>query len=203
MRNIFICLSLSLITITFQNCSNSFDPGEYISYINNSGNGLNKNITSGPYHFELRYYPQELMLLREYKNDIFNISEDSIQNHLKELKKYQFYHLRLSSAGNADFLKTGITRDNEYFERVAYYTSFAQQDFKLIQGKDTLSCNMYHFERTYGIQPFHTVILGFLNIDEDFEYGRTLLYNDRILGLKPLEIEIASEYLRKIPNLNI
>ena len=183
-------------------CSHSLLTQEYVEWNRDEENGLYKTIEQDGYSFQLQYRPQEFVAISN-SSDPLSIDPNAFYEELEELKKYQFFTLRLSSSAHPDFLKANLSSQEEYYQRVAYYSSFAQNDFKLVEEEDTLQCVMYHFERNYGIQPFQTLLLGFKNPGEAPDKDKTLIYQDRILGLEPVSITIQSKNLKHIPQLRL
>ena len=179
-------------------CTRSLPPEDYMKWCNNPENGLIIRKEYPPFVFSLEYRPQDLVALQNTVGEETDQVEFSGQ--LEELRQYQYYNFKISSEANVDFLKAGIQSQQEYFERIGYFSSFAQPDF--LDGTDTLTCAMYHFERNYGISPYQTIILGFQNPNPDVE-NKTLVYLDKVLGVPEVRLQITAESIKQIPNLKL
>ncbi|MGB0175701.1 MAG: hypothetical protein ACPF9D_00955 [Owenweeksia sp.] len=193
--------TLLLFSFLLVSCTQKLPVEDFVAWHNQEDNGLYESTESGGYRFQLQYCPHELVALRN-ASEISNINKEDFVEEVEELKGYQFFNLRISSLSNADFLRTNLSSQEEYYQRIAYFSSFAQTDFKLVEARDTLECIMYHFERNYGIQPFQTVLLGFKNTTDPPE-DKEVVYLDRILGLDPVRIKIESKNLKHIPKLSL
>ena len=191
-----IILSLFLLLA----CTRSLSVSDYAAWCSDPENGLVTKKESGKFKFELEYRPQELVALQNLNDDISN--KDAFDNELRELSGFQFFNFKISGKGTTDFLKTGVSDQSEYYQRLAYFSSFAQPDFFLVEGKDTLACSMYHFERNYGISPFQTILLGFDNSKTSIE-DKKLIYEDKTLGIPSVQMEIPAKKIKKIPNLKL
>ncbi len=179
-------------------CSNSLSPEEYNEWYADPENGLVVKQVSKPFVFEAFYRPAPLLALQNFGGKIPGPAE--LEAELKELEKFQYFNVRVSTESRQNFLKANIRNQEEYFQRVAYFSSFAQPDFKLVDGGDTLSCSIYHFERSYGISPYNTILLGFEN-PHSKPRNKELIYEDRILGLAPLTFKIEASALQNLPKL--
>ncbi|MEQ9263097.1 MAG: hypothetical protein RLP14_08055 [Owenweeksia sp.] len=183
-------------------CTNSLPPEEYIHWCLNPENGLSDKSESNPFIFELQYKPAPLVALQNSGGEVQNGL--TFKEELKELEKFEFFNFRISTTTGQDFLKTGIKDQQEYFQRVAYYSSFAQPDFVLVTGSDTVSCVMYQFDRNYGISPYQTILLGFKTGNNKNKISdKKLIYHDRILDIPSVEMEISSKSIKQIPNLKL
>jgi hypothetical protein len=94
---------------------------------------------------------------------------------------------------------------DEFTSRLAYFTGIMQQDIFLVEGKDTLPCLLYHFERTYGVDPRSTFLLGFplAQVKNEAMVDKTLFFDDRGLGSGPVMISISNENLNTLPSLKL
>ncbi len=180
-------------------CSNELAYEEFIRWNKNAENGLTAEAKAGDFHFKAMYQPQEWVALKNHKKGLptLTVWEEEMREH----ENFQYFNVQISAPGKPNFLKASLRRENEYYERLAYFSSFAQNDFSLVEGKDTLPCTMYHMERNYGIQPFQTLLLGFKNTPNQETQDKELIFQDRILGIEPVHFTIAKNNLQQIPKL--
>ena len=88
---------------------------------------------------------------------------------------------------------TGVTS-------VSYFTNDAYKDAFMVFDKDTLYCQMHHFERTYKLNPGVVVSFIFDNYKNQSTPGY-FVFNDQIFGNGPVRINFDKEYMSKIPKL--
>ena len=121
---------------------------------------------------------------------------------MTERAKVHEFQLLLGSTQGTEFLRTGISDISQYHRRLEYYTSHVQRDLKLVVGSDTLDCSLSHFERTYGVAPYNTLVLAF-DGGQESEEGFSLIYDDRVLGLGRTKFTIDQKDLDRLPTLKL
>jgi len=174
-------------------------PFEYVKWIDDDANGLNVKKEIGEYEFSVIYKPLEYIVLMETKDQ--NIKKDFLQKRMKELGNMQYFTFRVKSKKNREIMRAGIKSENEYYSRLEYFVSDAQDDISLIEGKDTLSCLLYHFERNYGVSPSNSIVLGFEKDRLENSYDKTLVFNDHVLGVGPICLTLKNNDINKLPAL--
>ena len=112
----------------------------------------------GDITYEMRYIPEPVVRAHDTQKITLQGAEQ------KEVitDQIHFVYKIQNNASNKDLLRKGITGEQPYFERVEYFSYYAHNDFKLVQGSDTLQCQDVHFERTFGLTPYITLNLTFL-----------------------------------------
>lgn len=178
-------------------------PSDYIKWVEAEANGLlmEKNISN--YSFRLQLKPSEYIVAREFgAENIHKVDEFKTRN--AQLDSFCYFNLDISSADKKkSVLSEDLIEQSEYYSRLNYYTSFAQNDIKLYINTDTLSCTLYHFERTYDISPFNTIVLGFKlpckfkDLNSDIQ----LIYDDKVLSVGEVKFLISKNKLQNIPQL--
>lgn len=78
---------------------------------------------------------------------------------IDEANKIVCYELRISHKSGTDILKLPSTLSFE--KSVMYFTSFFADNIKLIIDSDTAKCQLYHYERNFGVAPYQSIQLGF------------------------------------------
>lgn len=178
-------------------------PYEYIKWVENTDNGLRSEKIIKDYYFRLQYKPADYIVLRElgveksYKANLFNQRK-------AELDSFYYFNLDISSADKSQsILSNQLNNNEEYYARLNYFTTFAQQDIKLISNDDTIACALYHFERTYDLSPFNTIVLGFKQPKESnfLKYDLQILFDDQILSIGQINFLIDRKKLKKVPKL--
>jgi hypothetical protein len=181
-------------------CKSKKSPAEFIKWVSNCESCNHNKKTIGEYTFEFIYIPAAYFVLVNQK-DPSSIAEEELSEGLEGLNGVQHYQLKISS-GSKDLLKHRLTSEEEYYERISYYSGLVEKDIMLIDGKDTLECLFCHFERNYGLTPFIHLNLAFKDINGSV-CSKTLVFNDVVFGNGPVMIKISSESLKKIPALKI
>jgi hypothetical protein len=177
----------------------SLHPLDYIKYIENPKNGLNITKSEGLNDYQLQFKTAEYMIAKSEEK--VELEKSFVQKEKKEFGNVSYFTLKIkTNSGEQDILKEGVSSAEEFGGRVAYFSFFMQQDLFLVRDKDTTPCSIFHFERTYGIAPYCTVLFGFENKDNKNE-GCQILYSDRLFSKKILSFNLLEESLKKIPRL--
>jgi hypothetical protein len=194
----FFKLILPLLFTT--SCSQGvLSPISYAKWVSDSDNGLNTKKKIGHYEFSLQYKPLDYVVLLE---EGVKVPLDKLESRKKELEGMQYFTFRITSLTEDDMLRTDQQDENEYYQRLEYFVSSAQDDISLIDGGDTLPCAIYHFERNYGLAPFNNIVLGFEKSGKNAG-DKTLVYNDNALGAGPVLLTIKGNAVKQIPQLAI
>lgn len=196
MKNYIAIIAAAL----FCSCQKSeLPPRDFVHWVQDESNGLNISKELGSYTFSLQYRPAEYITVIEKKKDIMH--RDSLMKRVKELQGLQYYTLTITSKEEKEVLQTGISSEEELYERMEYLNSRMQDDLWLIDGNDSLPCRLFHFERSYQLAPYNKVVIAFDNTD--LKHDRTLLFNDHALGVGPVRFTIKASSLAAIPQLKV
>ena len=198
---LFMMISLFAIAL-LQGCRErqSLHPAEYVEWIENPGNGLRTTKQVDELLFTLQYKPHDYLALKASKK--INPTAEEMRKYKNEISDLQYFTLQLGNADStADGLTTGMNDDSEFYGRIQYFTSAIQNDFKLVDGKDTLPCVLHHFERTYGLTPYTSFVLGFRNSQKNEVTDKIFIYEDKILQTGTIKISIDAASLERIPQL--
>jgi hypothetical protein len=182
---------------------------EYMFWIEDKDNGVRVEKTIGKINFSAQYKPYEYMAIMELKNAA--LTEEKIKETAAAYEGLQYFTFKITATDEQkELLKVGVQSEQEYFSRLEYFSFEMQKDFRLIEGKDTLPCGLYHFERVYGLAPYATVVLGFpLKKEEQDSEGKknyedkTLGYTDKVFGTGNVYMTIKGENLNQMPELVI
>jgi hypothetical protein len=169
----------------------TLSPSEYVKYIEDESHGLKVSRTIGDVQYAVLYKPSDYMRIRETHSGA-NIKEE------KGDLEYFSLHYSLSDT-SGDLLKKDITTPEEYYERVNYMSYGMQNDIRLVEGTDTLSCRLYNFVRSYGLSPAADIVLAFESSAS--HSGKTLLIDDNVFGAGMIKIKFEQEDIENIPVL--
>lgn len=180
-------------------------PSEYIRYIDNKTNGLVKDKKIGVFTVDCEYKPSAYIVIKEnYKQNPKEVIKNFENENIEASKMFHFY-IRLSAENENDVLKNDIQNQEEYFERLNYFSNFVQKDLYLISGSDTIDCAYTYFERNYGLSNKSTILLGFKRSEmnkSNSDQSLTLIYDDQVLGMGPVHFKFSSKDISNIPVLD-
>lgn len=204
LKMLFIPLTV-VSAMQLKTCSGareSLPADEYISWVENKENGLLVEKQVGYYKLQLQYKPQEYAVLMDERKATLTAQEMSVKK--EAFAELDYFTLRIGAEDGKDITKFNITDEQEYYARLQYFAMEMGNDLQLISGKDTLPCAMFHYERTYGIDPRAAFVLAFPKKKNGTAVtGKTLLFNDRHLGTGPVMLTITSESLNNVPALTL
>ncbi len=212
LNKIILTLSLLLIFVVSSCTLNTtnYSPREYVQWINDPDNGMISEFKSENYTYSLQYRPVPFLVLLEANSPELSFKMfDSISD---EISGFQQFMLHVSSNDNTQNWQEKSLRNFEGPDQQIRYFSFSMQnDFKLIQGVDTINCSMFHFERDYGIRPYGTFLIGFecevanKSVSNTSLNGASLkiIYKDSSFDNEEIEFNFSSNNINKIPTLKL
>lgn len=196
---------LFVLTLLLFSCSRISELGrrDYMQWMNDSEKKAMGDKELQGYRFELEYKPAEWLALNEQKNNK-NLNKLEFQERLEGLKEMEHYTMKMFDNSNHGILGNAKNPDMAYYQRLEYFTSYAQNDLSLVAGSDTLACKFYHFERYYDLAPYSTIVMAFekpsdMNLDGD----RQLIYDDQVLGLGRVKMNLAADKINELPKLKL
>lgn len=202
--NRWIVFLVSLISgIVLVSCGRlTYDQAEYVKYVTSEENGLIVKQDAGSYEFSLQYRPTDFEMLAQMQdlNDTFTIEERR-----RDIDQFQYFTLKIGSKDKkSDALKNGVTSNEEYQRRMSYLMSDnIKENIRLVEGKDTLQCLFHHFERSYSITPFNTLILVFKNNNPSSIENKTLILDDEVFGVGRMKFTIDKEDIKEVQTLKL
>ncbi len=203
---------LLLLILTFASACNTtpkkLSAGEYVQWIENPKNQLKKAKEIGEYAYTVFYKPAEYISLREAVNKGEQENIQAISKRAEEIKNFYQFNFDITSAdGTTSVLRQNIASEAEFGARINYFVSHAQQDFKLVQGADTIPCISYHFERTYNITPKNTILLGFekpkKEAKDNSQESIQLIFTNRLFNSGDIKFQFSEKTLNTIPRLTL
>jgi hypothetical protein len=130
------------------------------------------------------------------------------QAFLEKKKQYsgmQYYVFSIGlKKGEGDLLKSGLqVEDLEYSQLVEYLAFKLQEDLSLKDGNTVLPCELFHFERDFGLRPFCNFYLGFRVIKGSDTSSKTLIYKDKVYNSGIVKLTIPAERIKAIPHFEV
>lgn len=197
MNRLLIFFSIIFVNV---GCNNSLNKKDYIVWIRDYENGLHRKVTSHNMIFDVQYKPIDYIISLE---NLSQFKDFSLNSRRKDLGGMIYFTLKISNNKAKDIFKDNLHSDQEYYERLYYYSFQFKNDLSLnIKGKK-IPCTAFHFEKSYNMTPDKTFLLGFEK-DEIINSGDIkLIINDIVFSQKVIEISYSETELRSIPKLNI
>lgn len=190
-----------MLLSTFFSCSSDeLEIKDYLAYVKNPDNGLKISKDLNEYQFELQYKPVEFIAINEQRTT--QIDTALFDQRIKELNGLQYYTLKIQSLTGAEVMRTGISSEQEYGNRLQYFSDLAQYDMRLVDGNDTLTCALFHFERNYGVAPYNNIVLGFSKIAGE-NNTKTFTFNEQALGVGKVKLKVAKQDINNIPKVKL
>jgi hypothetical protein len=205
LRIFLLSLPYLVSLLSCQNHLHSLKPKEFVKYIEDQDNGISTEKIIGDISYSLQYKPYEYIAIKELKKE--KINSDELAQKIDEIKGLQYFDFKISNLNmSEDILRKNLSNENEFEQRIRYFSFEMQNDLKLIDCSDTLDCNLFHFERTYGLSSYTIFLLGF-PINNSVKIGqvnlcnKTLLYIDKIFNQGKIFITIESDNIKNIPKI--
>ncbi len=170
----------------------------YLDWVNDPTNGLKVAKELNDYKFELFYKPVEFVAIKEQRKT--DIDTALYHQRITELNGLQYYTLRIETLIGQEMMRTGIGSEQDYSNRLQYFSDLAQYDMRLIDGSDTLSCVLFHFERNYGVAPYNNIVLGFPKTEGNTN-SKTFIFDEQVLGVGRVNLKIANTDINNIPKV--
>lgn len=168
-------------------------PIELVAYVNNTENGYLREKEIDNIRFSALYKPLDYIMACE------NLKDHPAALQVEDL---QYIDFRIEVKDfNKEFLKYDLDSPKGYYERVDYCAFKMQNDLKLVDGKDTLPCVLFNFERAYDVVPFGHFQAAFPTENTGLLCNKTLIYYDRLFGKGLVKLTFKPNDLIKVPKL--
>lgn len=171
---------------------------EFVQWFENDENEMIQTKTIGAIQFIAFYTPVKYKAAKELQ--VNHTDSVSYKLKLKEAGDMEYFTFRIKClTDNTELLKFGITNEGEYYQRLEYFSFKMQDDFKMVEGSDTLSCSLFHYERVYGLSPHATFLIGFPKRKGLKDIS--LIYNDKVFNKGNIILSIKQEIIDTSPEL--
>lgn len=190
-------LIIILLAVVYSCKQDGLQPKEYAMYIAEDANQLHKTVDAGSVTYALQYKPLDFIVSNELKKD--KISSETLKNRKEVLKGLQYYSLRMTSKIGGDVMKLGVNSNNQYFDKINYYSFDFKHDIILVEGKDTLTCKLFHFVRSHGTTPYVDFVFAFE--DKQTTIDKEIYIYDQATLQDVLHFTIKNNDIKQIPEL--
>lgn len=164
----------------------------YLKYVEDKNNGLQVSKDIKDIRYSVQYKPAQYILLKE------RVAESNAN----DLAGMQYYTLQYSLVDKSkDIMRAHIEKQNEYYERVNYFSFGLQNDIYVVEDKDTLDCKLFNYVRSYGLSPMADFVLGFNETPGKETSDKTFVIEDNIFGGGIIKLKINQEDILNIPEL--
>ncbi|HKC68830.1 MAG TPA: hypothetical protein VKG26_11415 [Bacteroidia bacterium] len=176
------------------------EPVDLLKWVEDPSNKLRQEKKIGETVYSLQYRPSEYIFIKDHPLD--SLPKDNIKKEISFLSQMQYYTLRIKIEDFPDeFLKFNMSNGETYDERVSYFSFEMQKDLQLVDGEDTLPCRMFHFERTFNVEPFGNFLIAFENPNKEKPKEKRFIYEDRNFGTGKVQFTIPEKNLIDLPHL--
>ncbi|MCG3167824.1 MAG: hypothetical protein POELPBGB_03619 [Bacteroidia bacterium] len=176
------------------------DFADYMNFIENEKSGLNMVKEIADYKIQVNYQPAEYLALKESIDKEKQLSADKFSKALPHYRNHYYFRMRIENKKqyNNPIMEQSGDYD-EYAYILEYMSFYAQNDLKLVAGKDTLKCVNYHFENNYKLLPFNDIQMAFKKPQTPVNENLTLIWDDQVYGVGRIKIEFENENINNIP----
>jgi hypothetical protein len=124
-----------------------------------------------------------------------------------EYKNTAYFLFTISMQNGEDLLQSGLRNPQEYSIKLNYLTTGINKDFYITtEDGEKVSCILSELQRSYGMSPDLTFVLGFPDQKLFTRKGElTLVYEDKVFGLiSPVKLIFNTNKLSKpLPAIHI
>lgn len=205
LKHTVLLLIVGFLLLLLSNCKNKENvlaPKEYVAWVEDKDNGLRIERLMNPITYTLQYKPYDYVIAKEERSN--TISKSTFADWYKELDKMQYYTLRIEAKGVTDILKMNSPSQQEYYQRQNYLTYEFQGDIQLVDGTDTIPCDLFQMVGNYGLAPYIDFVIGFKSkdaIQNQVQHDKQFILEDKIFGGGILKFIVKKEDINKIPEI--
>lgn len=200
-------LQIVLFVCILSGCGvQSLAPLEYAKWVEDEKNGLRIKRTCRELEFVLQYKPIDYILAQEVKSN--QVDAATATQRKQELANSIQFNFVIRSLNPQQTPLQNSTDLNGYFNRITYFLSNGDQNFKIKIGNKILPCTLCHLEQNYGLAPENTLVLAFNHNDQNLnnelrQHGLAFMYEDEVFDVGLLSIKIDPEQFANIPQMNL
>lgn len=187
------------VTVDYTNLKLPAD--NYSGWMEENSSELSKSYSNDKLEFILNFIPSDyaayLTLQGEKPTQEY---WDTLKNNYDSISIFKLQIKSLNS--NEEFYKTDKPDASLYEDRVKYYSfEFQQNIFAVLDNSDTINCNMFHYERSYGVSPYSTFMIGFekFNPEKDVK----IIIREKYFTNKNIEFKYSKKELSNVPQLKL
>lgn len=174
---------------------------QFVTWVADKDNKLIKDKTISDINYQLGYLPPEYLAYTELKGEEYGQEKfDAVKKHYLGMT---YFKLRITvKNGNGEALKYELRSAQQYNDRISYLSFRMQKDIYLVQGKDTVYPDLYHFERVFDLAPYVDVMLAFENTKFKPENEFTINYADGLFNKGNIKYVYKNNQLIDLPKIS-
>lgn len=174
-------------------------PTDYVAWITDEQHGLKVEKTIDNLVYTAQYKPCNYVICEEERKQ--EIPDTTVKSKQKELDGMQYIDLKIAlKTGQGELLKYNLASVDQYQDRVNYFAFGMQKDIQLVEGRDTLNCLLFHYERVYDLAPYGTFMLGF-PLGKEPKGDKTLLIFDHGFNTGIVKLFFDGRGIKYLPQL--
>lgn len=191
-------LAIIFLMFVLVSCDQELDPIQYVHWVEEPDHGLRVEKTLGSYKFIAQYKPLEYIIAMEERKKVLprNLVDERKEQLADEMDYFNFQIAPTNQKAN--ILLSTARNEQDYYELLDYMSYHLKQDFYLLDGRDTLPCQLYQFARSYDMSPNLDFVLAF---EKRANKDRLLVYDDKVLNTGVVKIKIAQQNIDVQPKL--
>src|SRR5690606_23048240 len=129
----------------------------------------------------------DLSFIAQYKPEVYLQAQNIVRGSevQKRDKKEEYLHFNFRIESNATPLQHGNPSKEAYFQRLSYLTFDIEQDFRLLEGQDTLYPATFQFVQNYSLAPYIDYVISFKrkNSTKSVKEEIYFIYDDKVFGV--------------------
>jgi hypothetical protein len=155
----------------------------------------------GAMHYHCEYIPAEYNAIKYLRPDI---ETSGLRDAVNASLGFLYFKVSVKSTDPENPVMDPTVLDaKEYNGRIQYFNAFAQNNFKVLYGKDTLKCTQYVFENPYNLVTDVRLMLAFRIPDPQPARDVQLVYNDELFNNGLVKFYFDRTDILQIPELII
>lgn len=193
-----ILLSISIVV----SCSdNKLSREDFIRWVESVDNGLKQTKIQDNIEFTLQYRPITYVALKELR--IKNPTHEGLKGNEIELDEYMYFDLQIKKDTVINKRLNNNLYKGAYLNQSAYFDLYMSSHIRLVQGRDTLSCSMFHFESDGGLRPFYHFLIAFEKRANQDTLDKEFIYDDNIIVKQAVSFTVKAFDINKIPSVKL
>jgi hypothetical protein len=156
------------------------------------------------FEFELLYKTHFSLAVNNLDSLIYGNKKDLLKSEIAQFDKLHYFTFQISNKTlHSELLKYNISSEQEYTDRILYYTDNCQKDFILIEDGDTLRSPFVNFERTFDVAPIINMTVVFERKKAENFKHLTFIYEDKIFNSGKIKFQLEPEIISVFNNPEI
>jgi hypothetical protein len=172
---------------------------EYIAFVNNSENGFISNRTFNGVNYRSSMVTPEILAIRSGNRT--TLTKKQFEDELKTRENKLNFVFTISDESGSNKVKEIVFNELAYSKILKYSNALINEDFKLLQGKDTIYCALVHLEPANSISPVLRLTIAFNGVNMKNPGDLTLFFNDNIFLNGPLKFHFNKELFTNKPEI--